>query len=178
MKISEVLEKVKLLYPSAYDYEDAQLVSWCNEVTETISEFLMPKYVSFVQSFKEKLALPEGVSYEDVVKVYKNGAELDRLDARVYSREAFSPGDNVTIVYREKPARAEAGKESEAETLCRAPHDNLYVDFLCAQIAFYQNDLADYNKFIGSYNQRLADLEKVIAEKAPKQPENVFKNLW
>lgn len=177
MKISEVIEKAVSLYPSAYDKDSVQLVSWCNEVTETLSEFLVPKYVSFVQTFQEKIALPEGVSYEDVVKVYKNGEPLDRLDSRTFSRDTFSPGDKVTVVYREKPVLATA-ENTEVDTICAAPHDNLYVDFLCAQIAFYQNDLADYNKFIGSYNQRLADYERVVTEKLPKQPENVFKNLW
>ena len=118
-----------------------------------------------------------------MVKVYKNGELLDRLDTRTFSRDTFSPGDKVTVVYREKPELSEITETGgttviSGETLIAAPHDNLYVDYLCAQIAFYQNDLADYNKFIGSYNQRLSDFEKVVVERLPKQPENVFKNLW
>lgn len=177
MKICEVIEKVNALYPNAYEADTKQMTDWCNELTAILCEQLVPAYESFVQTYSGKIALPDGVAYEDVVKVYRNGEVLDKLDARTISGSSFKEGDKVIVVYRAKPTLAETG-DADAETVCAFPHDLMYVDYLCAQIAFYQNDLSDYNKFILSYNQRLKDFERTVVEKLPKQPDKVFTNLW
>lgn len=183
MKISEVISKVNMLYPHAYDADTELMVSWCNEVTAVIKNRITPEFKSCVQTYVGKLALPDGVSYGDVEKVYVNGVLLDRLDERTLGSSSLILGDRVKVVYKKKPVFASTDETSESyyenvDTACRFPHDMMYVDFLCSQIAFYQNDLADYNKFISSYNQRLAEFEKEAVGKLPKQPEDRFKNLW
>lgn len=38
------------------------------------------------------------------------------------------------------------------ETLCPAPFDEMYVQYVLSQIAYYQNDFELYNKYIATYN--------------------------
>lgn len=183
MKISDVIKKVNSLYPHAYESDTELLVSWCNEVTALIKNRITPEFKSCVQTYTGKLALPDGVTYDDVEKVYVNGVLLDKFDERTNRRSPYNLGDSVKIVYKEKPVLASIDAESETyyenvDTACSFPHDVMYVDYLCGQIAFYQNDLSDYNKFISSYNQRLAEFEKEVVGMLPKQPENRFKNIW
>lgn len=42
------------------------------------------------------------------------------------------------------------------ETVCDAPYDRMYVDFVNAQICYYQRDFDTYNQHMNLFNQRLA----------------------
>lgn len=41
------------------------------------------------------------------------------------------------------------------ETVCGAPYDRMYVDFVNAQICYYQRDFDTYNQHMNLFNQRL-----------------------
>ena len=42
------------------------------------------------------------------------------------------------------------------ETVCDAPYDRMYVDFVNAQICYYQRDFDTYNQHMNLFNQRLS----------------------
>lgn len=182
MKISEVLEKVDEWQPNVFSVEDK--LGWCYEVTRDILQ-MCPKFLSYkgtVTADGGVFALPEGVQFSDVSEVYVNGVRQERLDERTYLDQSFKQGDEVYVVYRCVPPRYELdenGSVPEAlETVCDAPFDSMYIDYVCAQAAFQQNDADEYNKFIASYNVKFTAMMNVTGANAPVTVRKNFVNYY
>ena len=62
-------------------------------------------------------------------------------------------------------------------TVCDAPFDSMYIDYLLAKINMYQHDMNSYNQHIGAFNSRLASYKKWIAERCAKD-EGKLINWW
>ena len=61
----------------------------------------------------------------------------------------FSPEET------EKNVQCEIKRIVTDETVCDAPYDRMYVDFVNAQICYYQRDFDTYNQHMNLFNQRL-----------------------
>lgn len=182
MKITKVLEKVDKWQPNIFDTEDK--LQWCYEVTmDILTE--CPKYRSYAVKVTydgSVLMLPEGVSFSQIARVYKNGILQEIRDERTLEDAVFKKGDTVYIVYRQYP-EAYAPREGdevpeELETVCGAPFDAMYIDYVCAQIAFQQNDLGDYDKFISSYNVRFEAYKRFYGSNSPVSDRKNFVHLY
>lgn len=53
-------------------------------------------------------------------------------------------------------------------TVCDAPYDSMYVDYIHAKIALYQGDTSDYNQFMASFNSKLSSYKSWLSELMPK----------
>ena len=62
-------------------------------------------------------------------------------------------------------------------TVCDAPFDMMYVDYLLAQINKYQRDTTSYNQFISSFNDRLEAYRKWLAQRMPADDGKLI-NFW
>ena len=62
-------------------------------------------------------------------------------------------------------------------TVCDAPFDMMYVDYLLAQINKYQRDLTSYNQYISSFNSRLDAYRKWLAQRMPTDDAKLI-NFW
>ena len=62
-------------------------------------------------------------------------------------------------------------------TVCDAPFDMMYVDYLLAQINKYQRDITSYNQYISSFNDRLEAYRKWLAQRMPAD-EGKLINYW
>ena len=63
-------------------------------------------------------------------------------------------------------------------TLCEAPYDEMYIDYICAQICFYQRKHDIYQQHIARYNARMDEYMRFVRERAPMEDRTVFSNWW
>ena len=63
-------------------------------------------------------------------------------------------------------------------TVCEAPYDEMYIDYICAQICFYQSKHDVYQQFIARYNERMKEYGKFMKENAAVNDRTVFTNWW
>lgn len=63
------------------------------------------------------------------------------------------------------------------KTVCDAPFDSMYVDYLLAKICFFQRDINAYNQHMTSFNSRLAAYRNWLVRRMPND-DCVIKNWW
>ena len=54
------------------------------------------------------------------------------------------------------------------KTVCDAPYDGMYVDYLIAKICMYQRDFNTYNQFMTAFNSRLDAYKRWITNNIPQ----------
>ncbi len=68
-------------------------------------------------------------------------------------------------------------REVTEKTLCHAPYDTMYIDYLMGKIALYQRDYQMYSQFMTSFNSRLDAYKRWLVNYIP-QDGGVLKNWW
>lgn len=63
------------------------------------------------------------------------------------------------------------------KTVCDAPFDDMYVDYILAKINLFQRDMQEYNQYMTAFNSRLAAYKEWLVNHMP-QGESVLKNWW
>lgn len=63
------------------------------------------------------------------------------------------------------------------KTVCDAPYDSMYIDYIIAKICMYQRDFDTYNQFMTSFNSRLDAYKKWIINQLP-QAGGKLENWW
>ena len=170
MQISEVLDRVDTLYPNAYTQEEK--LGWCYDVSCGIRRNVMPLYAEIehiISKDNEQIPLPEGVAFMDIESVFINGKRTSKVDSRSFTGDGLKNGDEIKLVYKSIPSKY---------TEVPAPYDSMYIDYVCAQIAFFQNALSDYQKFMMMYNEKLSEFAAEYRRTAPVVEGRGFKNLW
>lgn len=181
MKISKVIEKVDEWQPNVFSDEDK--LYWCYECTCNILNEC-PEYRTCeidVVNDAMVIPLPVGVKLIDIAELYVNGARAPITNATDYNDYTFQKGDKVVIVYCKYPERYELVDElipEDIDTVCSSPFEGMYVDYVCAQIAFQQNDAVEYNKFIGAFNDKLAAYKAFYGSNAPSSVAKRFDNWF
>ena len=67
---------------------------------------------------------------------------------------------------------------TDADAVLQSDCHTLYIDYVCAQIAFYQNDLYDYNKFVTAYNEKRKGYANAYKRTNPLAQHKSFRNVW
>lgn len=103
MKITEVLNRVRRLYPNSFT--DEELLNWCYAVTCTIRERYKGIFERATFKGGGDIALSPLVLFEDIDSVSINGVELEKSDETsfLYALEELGDKDTVEIVYRIRP---------------------------------------------------------------------------
>ena len=63
------------------------------------------------------------------------------------------------------------------KTVCDAPYDTMYIDYIIAKICMLQRDFETYNQFITSCNSRRVAYKRLITNQLP-QAGGKLKNWW
>ena len=64
------------------------------------------------------------------------------------------------------------------ETVCDAPYDRMYIDYINAQICYYQRNYNTYNQHINLFNQRLNSYTIWLQQRNPQNKDGKFINWW
>ena len=64
------------------------------------------------------------------------------------------------------------------ETVCSAPFDAMYCDFIGAKICFYQRDYDSYNHHMALFNSRLEDYDRNMKQNTPLLKDCRVSNWW
>ena len=68
-------------------------------------------------------------------------------------------------------------REVTDKTVCDAPYDIMYIDYLLARIAQYQRDTAAYNTNMAAFDTSLGEYKRWLAARMPHE-KHQFKNYW
>lgn len=181
MKLSKVIEKVDEWQPNVFSDEDK--LYWCYECACNILNDC-PVYDTHnvdVSADGMVIPMPLGVKLMDIAELYVNGRRMPITNATDYNDYTFRKGDKVVMVYRKYPKRYEledGAVPEELETVCSVPFESMYIDYVCAQIAFQQNDAVEYNKFIGAFNDKLTAYKSFYGSNAPGNVARRFENWF
>jgi hypothetical protein len=63
------------------------------------------------------------------------------------------------------------------KTVCQAPFDSMYTDYILAKINLYQRDTATYNQHMSAFNSRLDAYKKWLMSRLP-QKRTDLRNWW
>ena len=182
MKIADVIRNVDVWQPNVFALDEK--LRWCYEVT---ADILMdcPVYRSVTVDILHDgaaIPLPDGVLFSHVARIYLNGKPQEIRDERTLPDAKLKKGDVVNVVYRDVPKEYVLDEDGNVpenlETVCPAPFDAMYIDYVAAQIAFQQNDLDDYDKFISRYNSRFEAYKKYFGSNSPVSDRKTFVNLY
>ena len=143
------------------------------------------------------------VPYSPIRRVMYSGALRFSRD-RVYLEScAFVPGDCVRINSDTETAVLDVGLDDDGyyievtpssldslsdgdgtierivteKTVCDAPYDGMYIDYILAKIGMYQRDYKTYNQFITAFNSRLDAYKRYLVNAMP-QAHRRFVNWW
>jgi hypothetical protein len=103
-------------------------------------------------------------------------SDSDRGTAAFRYSLTFSSEDGFTD--KDGKYTADIARVVTDTTLCEPPFDEMYIDYICAQIAFYQRKSDVYQQFIARYNTRFTELCKYMREYAAENDYTEFKNWW
>lgn len=63
------------------------------------------------------------------------------------------------------------------KTVCSAPYDSMYIDYILAKINMFQRDMQSYNHHMTAFNSRLSAYKKWIINHMPPE-DGKLKNWW
>jgi hypothetical protein len=133
----------------------------------------------------EDIALP--VVMGDVVNINIDSEGINE-DVNVLKREVDVSG-NTPILSLTISASFAANLNSETEytvtltrvvtdeTVCSSPWDEMYIDYICGQICFYERDMAEYQQFMARYNSRIKEYRSFIKMNEPSDDGQLY-NWW
>lgn len=87
------------------------------------------------------------------------------------------PEDTFTKISGGKYENSVITRVITEKTVCDAPFDNMYVDYLLAKINLYQHDTDAYNQYMTMFNSRLAAYRNWLIKRMPSD-DCKLKNWW
>ena len=181
LKIADVIKKVDEWQPNVFSDEDK--LYWCYECTMHILNEC-PVYDTYSKVIYRDggiFMLPSGVGVCDIAELYVNGVKIPVTNETDFGGYVFKKNDKVSVVYRKYPDEyelADGAVPEDVETVVGAPYESMYIDYVCAQIAYQQNDAAEYNKFIGAFNDKMSAYKVYYKSNSPSDVKRRFKNWF
>lgn len=179
MLFSEILEHVRRLFPSQFSDDDINM--WCGEVSAMIAneDMLVLKEKVVPMPENREINIPD--VHRDSIRCVRADNEIlcpcdalssddtVRINGVAYILESLRFPETITVVYN--------APVIDDETVCEAPYDSMYIDYVIAKLHLYQHDNDGYNRHITAFNSRLNSYKRVMASKLPK-PAGRFRNWW
>lgn len=108
--------------------------------------------------------------------ILSRNADFDDVELKMYYTLEYGEGEADELADGE--LKADMRRIVTDETVCAPPYDELYVDYICAQICFYQRNYDVYQQFIARYNARMKEYGNMMKEYAAENDHTVFGNWW
>lgn len=100
-----------------------------------------------------------GSAFELYITAVTVDADGDVSYSYEYSGSGVLPGTSVSC---------NIVRKITDETLCSAPYDTMYIDFLCAKIALYQGEGNEYQNFMYEYNTKAQAFAQYVNRNKPR----------
>lgn len=111
----------------------------------------------------------------DINNVQIMHAEADPDDAAAYILHTNDGAlDDAAVTHSEK---AVIRRYVTDKTICGAPFDTMYVDYILSKICYYQHDSNGYNQHLSSFNDKLDQYRRWLCPRLPK-PDGRFRKWW
>lgn len=108
--------------------------------------------------------------------ILQRTADFDDDSLKLYYTLEYGEGEADALPSGE--IKADMRRVVTDKTVCDPPYDEMYIDYVCAQICFYQRKHDIYSQFISRYNERLEEYGRLMKEFANKNDHTVFTNWW
>lgn len=121
-----------------------------------------------------------------IIKLTGDGEEAETFEnVPLLAVEAGSDLDTYKCIVPEDAFSDAEITEGEAvitrviteKTVCDAPFDNMYVEYLLAKINLYQHDVDTYNQYMTMFNSRLGAYRNWLIKRMPSD-DCRLKNWW
>ncbi len=118
----------------------------------------------------------------DIISISINGGEYESESVNIFALEYTEPAVCVMTVSQTgipdgEYSAAELSRIVTDTTVCNAPYDSMYIDYILAKINMLQRDMQGYNHHMTAFNSRLSAYRKWLINHMP-QGENRLKNWW
>jgi len=130
----------------------------------------------------------EGDIYFDGDKITMQGHPFDvgdklEIESPVFTGEVTvldMKGDELFVnrVFDINDCDGKAVKSLDIEVLLRAPYDKLYLDYILAQMDYYNKDYEGYNNNSYLFNELLEELVRKNSGKAPGAKNMKLRGIW
>lgn len=160
--------------------------SWERECT--IELFKNGTYDGFFATYKDI----DGLSVGDTINIeiigdnkeFNGVAVLDINDAKSSSLQnggkcaVTVPDGTFDGILNGAQGKCRISRVVTDETVCDAPYDRMYVDFVNAQICYYQRDFDTYNQHMNLFNQRLNAYQAWLQQRRVQDRDGQMMNWW
>lgn len=138
--------------------------------------------------FEIKTAEYEGDIFFNGDTITMEGHNFNAGDKLIIECPVFT--GNVTVInvngdklFVNKPFEindcyGKAVKSLDIEVMARAPYDKLYIDYILAQIDYYNKDYEGYNNNSYLFNELLDEYIRKNVQNSPGAKHKQIKNLW
>ncbi len=115
----------------------------------------------------------DGRNFDDIPILEVNAVDAENCFANVPAGtfdSLFSAGET------EKNIQCEIKRIITDETVCDPPYDRMYVDYVNAQICYYQRDFDTYNQHMNLFNQRIAAYQTYLQQRRTQDKDGKMVN--
>lgn len=183
MKISDIIATVDELRPNNR-YSNTQKIKWISLLDQKIRSEVAKSYgVATISRVAEQSAytMPEGVNFNNIVKVFFDGQEVPKLDPTSYEKLGYwmdtegkfaiyptpAASDStagVRIIYLTIPAVYSSDNQ---DVFAPDPYAEMYQWYIFAQMDLFDRNYDDYNNSITMFNTRFDEYAKFYRRTAP-----------
>lgn len=183
MKISDIIAAVDELRLNNR-YSNTQKRKWISQLDQKIRAEVAKSFgVATISRVAEQSAysMPEGVNFNDIVKVFFEGREVPKIDPTSFEKLGYwldatgkfaiypTPGQNDTepgirIVYLIIP---EAYSADTQDVFAPDPYAEMYQWYIFAQMDLFDRNYEDYNNSVTMFNTKFDEYAKFYRRTAP-----------
>lgn len=149
---------------------------------QNIGVVLKEHHKEVVQSSYEGDIYFDGDKITMTAHPFEVGDKLE-IESSVFSGEVtvFEVKDDeifVSRVFDVNDCYGRATRSLEKEVLLKAPYDKLYIDYILAQMDYYNKDYEGYNNNSYLFNELLDELVRKNSSKAPGNKSMKIRGIW
>jgi hypothetical protein len=166
-------------------YDAPIKLQWINEVEGYVHNELYRKqgvrgYLR--QSGVKEYDLPEGIVFNNILKVFIDGEEIPPITASMINTVGYFEGSTASkfIIYP-TPTVSDTTEEglhvaylrpfvkltSNQNVTIEAPYDKIYIDYMIAKMDFYNKEYGDYNNDVDVFDMSYKEFATWWASRNP-----------
>lgn len=111
-----------------------------------------------------------------VINILDRQSDMDEISLSLYYVLEYGEGETDDLPTG--TIKADMKRIVTDMTLCPAPYDEMYVDYIAAQLSFYQRKYDVYQQFMARYNERFKEYGRQVKDCDTAAVDHRFINWW